>query len=40
MPEIDEARKYYARTHDIDGALQRFPRQMGSERALVSAGKL
>ena len=33
---MSEAREYYKRTQDADGALHRMPRYLTAERALVS----
>jgi tRNA(Glu) U13 pseudouridine synthase TruD len=33
---VSEAREYYKRTQDADGALHRMPRYLTAERALVS----
>lgn len=35
--EVREAREYFKKTGNVDGALQRFPRYLTAERALVSA---
>lgn len=35
LAEIAEARSYFQKTGNVDGALQKFPRHLGSERALV-----
>lgn len=35
--EVKEAREYFKKTGNVDGALQRFPRYLTAERALVSA---
>jgi tRNA(Glu) U13 pseudouridine synthase TruD len=33
---VSEAREYYKRTQDADGALHRMPRYLTAERAVVS----
>jgi hypothetical protein len=36
QPEVKEAREYFKKTGNVDGALQQFPRYLTAERALVS----
>ncbi|KAG0556562.1 hypothetical protein KC19_11G062700 [Ceratodon purpureus] len=36
QPEVKEAREYFKKSKNIDGALQRFPRYLTAERALLT----